>query len=767
MPFPQLHRAAGLLLLAAVHLGSLRGYAAPAEDAPRYVGAAVCAACHAGEYAAWKDSHHAKAMQRANPGTMLGDFSDARFEGQGTTALFTHQGDRFSVRTEGPDGKLHDYDVAYTFGIYPLQQYLLPSQGGRYQAFSIAWDSRPREQGGQRWFHLYPDNPPRAGDRLHWTGRDQSWNVQCAACHSTNLSKNFDLAADTYATTYSDASVACEACHGPGSRHVAWAQAGSAGGPLPDTVRKGLVAWLQASDRGIWAMDEKSGIARRTELPRGTAVLDACAGCHARRSVLTADATAATPFLDAYLPALLEPGLYYADGQIDGEVFEYGSFVQSRMFRAGVTCINCHDPHAGGRVAQGNALCAQCHAPRVFDTAEHHHHAPGSDGAQCAACHMPAKTYMGVDLRRDHSFRVPRPDLTLSIGVPNTCNQCHADRSADWAARTVAAWFPDGRQTLPHYGTALAAGRNGAADAEARLDALVHDPSAPGIARATAVQMLVPLATPRSEPAIRAALADPDPLVRMAAPAAAAALATPGLLAGTLDRLGDPVRAVRVQAARATASLDPAVLTPEQLAVYRSATRELAEAEATDADRPEAHMNLGLLAVRHGDAAMAEAEYRTALRLDPRFVPAMVNLADLDRMRGMDNQGEVLLRQAIAIEPGNADAHYALGLLLVRRHDPGALDELRQANALAPDSARYAYVYAVGLNGTGDAAQAFALLEAARRRHPADRSILSALISFAQQRGDRDAALRYARELAALSPDDDRLRALVRQLGGR
>ena len=314
--------------------------------------------------------------------------------------------------------------------------------------------------------------------------------------------------------------VACEACHGPGSRHVAWARSKQAGSPLPAEVKDGLVAWLDATDRGTWAMNEQTGIARRTEAPRSSAVLDACGACHTRRKVIAEGATAATPLLDRSMPALLEPGLYHADGQIDGEVFEVGSFMQSRMFAAGVTCTNCHDPHAGGLRASGNGLCAQCHMPQKFDVAEHHHHAPGSSGAQCAACHMPAKTYMGVDLRRDHSFRVPRPDLTEKLGVPNTCNACHADRTPAWAASTVAGWYPHGRQTTPHYGTALHAGRVGAIDAEAQLDALILDRSAPAMARASALPLLARHATPASETAIKAAIADPDALVRMAVPRA-------------------------------------------------------------------------------------------------------------------------------------------------------------------------------------------------------------------------------------------------------
>jgi predicted CXXCH cytochrome family protein len=436
------------------------------------------------------------------------------------------------------------------------------------------------------------------------------------------------------------------------------------------------------------------------------------------------------------------------------------------MFHAGVTCTNCHEPHTATLRAQGNSLCAQCHMPQKFDVAEHHHHKPDSSGAQCVNCHMPAKTYMGVDLRRDHSFRVPRPDLTVKIGVPNTCTQCHADRSADWAAKTIAAWFPDGRQATSHYGLALHAGRTGLADTEAQLDALIHDTNAPAIARASALQALPPYATAASEPAVAASVSDPEPLVRLAAPAMLGVQPSQTIAKEITSLLSDPVRAVRIQAARALAGVDPRTLTPAQQSAYDSAYKELVAAEMINADRPEVHLNLGLLAVRRGQGNEAEAQYQTALRLDQNFVPAMVNLADLDRMRGMDQQGAALLRKAIAIEPGNADAHHAFGLLLVRQHDPAAMAELRQANELAPDNARYAYVYAVALNSTGADAPAMALLERTHQQHPADRNVLVALVSIAQRQGDQPTALRHARELAALEPNDEQVRRLVQQLSG-
>jgi predicted CXXCH cytochrome family protein len=731
--------------------------------------------CHSAEAERWAGSHHALAMQKATTATVLGDFSDAKLSHFGVVTSFSRSGDKFLVRTDGPDSALHEYEIAYTFGVYPLQQYLIAMPGGRLQALGAAWDTRPKEQGGQRWMHLYPDQKLPAGDRLHWTGRDQTWNYMCADCHSTGLKKDYDLTTNTYATKWSDVDVSCEACHGPGSRHVAWVQArapsaSNAAAPgLSEADRAGLTNWLKATDQGHWEMNPETGIARRTE-PLASAELDSCSACHSRRRVIAKDAVVDGMFLDAYLPALLEPGLYHPDGQIDGEVFEYGSFVQSPMQHAGVTCSDCHDPHSLMLRAEGNGLCAQCHMPARFDVTEHHHHQPGSTGAQCVNCHMPTKTYMVVDRRRDHSFRIPRPDLSASIGTPNACTQCHTDRPADWAARAVAGWYPQGRQTQPHYGTALYAGRTGAVDAERRLDELILDRSQPEIARASALLLLPRYATPASEAAIKAAIVDPSALVRSAVPRALPPSPSRTVVQAVAPLLNDPVRAVRVEAARALSGVDPNTMTQEQRNAFDGAYHELVAAEMVDADRPEAHLNLGLLSLRRQlpAEAEAEAEYRTALRLDAGFVPALANLADLDRLRGQDQQGAELLRKALLTEPSNADVRHSLGLLLVRQHNYAeALGQLRQASELAPDNVRYAYVYAVALNSTGAVAQAVALLERTHRQHPADPDVLAALVSIARDNGDVATALRYARELAGLHPMDIQLRAMVLDLEKR
>jgi tetratricopeptide (TPR) repeat protein len=777
MIFIRFQAVFAIVVAAADLLSVLSAKAEPQTDAPAtFVGAQACAGCHAQEADRWRNSHHALAMQKATVATVLGDFTNPTLTHHGVTTTFSRDGEKFMVQTEGPGGALHDYETAYAFGVYPLQQYLIAFPGGRYQALGIAWDSRPKDHGGQRWFPLYPGQTLRAGDSLHWTGRDQTWNYQCASCHSTDLKKNYDLAADSYATSWTDIDVACEACHGPGSRHVAWAEArtGESSGPSPvepnrrpETSNMGLTTWLEPANHDLWRMNPATGIAQRIE-PLNSQELDVCAGCHSRRKVIAKNPPVGGAFLDSYLPALLEPGLYHADGQIDGEVFEYGSFVQSRMYHAGVTCSDCHEPHSLALREQGNGLCAQCHLLAKFDVAEHHHHQQGSAGAQCVNCHMPSKTYMVVDDRRDHSIRVPRPDLSASIGTPNACTQCHADRTAGWATQNIAQWFPNGRQTRPHFGAALYAGRTGAADAEPLLDALIVDQGQPAIARASALALLAPLATPASESAIRAAIADPNPLVHAGVPRALPSAPTSAMVRAAAALLGDPVRAVRIETARALAGVDQRSMTPEQQTAFAAAYLELVDAEMIDADRPEAHLNLGLLETRLRHPTEAENQYRTALRLDQNFTPALVNLADLDRMRGLNQEGVDLLRKAVAIDPNNADIHHSLGLALVRQHNyADAIPELRHASELAPDNARYAYVYAIALNSAGAQGQAMELLETTHKRHPADRDTLLALVSIARESGDFATALLHARELVALYPSDMQLRLLILDLEKR
>jgi predicted CXXCH cytochrome family protein len=732
------------------------GREAPPATPLDWVGAARCAGCHAREAERWRGSHHDRAMEE--PAARLGDFANARFAQHGAVTEFFERGGRAFVRCDGPGGAPADFEVAYTFGIAPLQQVLLPLPGGRLQALTVAWDARPRAAGGQRWYSLYPDEPVPPGDPLHWSGLAQNWNGGCAECHSTNLRKGYDLASGSYGSSWTDLDVACEACHGPGSRHVAWAERGAPPGDPGLTVRLGV-------EPGQWRRAPGEAIARRDPPLRAQAELEVCAPCHARRTQLREGRRAGEPLLDTHRPALLEPGLYEADGQILGEVYELGSFLQSRMYAAGVACSDCHEPHGLALRAEGNALCGQCHAAAVFDAPAHHRHAPGSAAAACVSCHMPARTYMGIDVRHDHSFRVPRPDLSLALGTPNACNDCHTGAGARWAADAAARWFPGGRSGAPHFASALHAGRESLPGAEAALRALAGDAAQPAIARATALALLAAPELPATAGAIRRALADPDPLVRLGALAAAEGLAPDARLAAVKPLLADPLLALRSEAGRVLADLPPGLWSPPERSLLAAALADYRAAQLVNADRPEAHLNLGALAARQGDLDAARASYRTALRLGPWFVPAYANLADVERAAGREDAAEAALRQALAVAPEQAEPHFALGLLLVRTGRRGeALAPLARAAALAPENARFARVLALAQAEGGEAERALATLDAALARRPADRDLRATAALLARDHGRAELALRHARALAEAWPDDPRARELLASL---
>ncbi|TFH41872.1 MAG: hypothetical protein E4H01_14290, partial [Lysobacterales bacterium] len=508
----------------------------------------TCAECHRQPYEDWSDSHHDQAMQRADEKTVLGDFDDARFTHSGLTSHFFKSEGRFFVNTDGPDGQLSDFEIAYTFGVEPLQQYLIAMPGGRLQALGIAWDT-----GKRRWIHLYPDESIGHEDSLHWTRRNQTWNVMCADCHSTDFQKNYDADSDSYQSTWHAINIGCQACHGPGQAHVEWAR-GAGATDSPEYAHKALI------------VDFKGNGSRYQ--------VDTCARCHARRHTVSAAFEHGRPLLDDYMPALLREDLYHADGQILEEVYVYGSFLQSKMYQSGVGCSDCHNPHSLKLKRTGNALCLQCHQeqpdPRFtgltakrYDTPAHHFHALESPGAQCVNCHMPAKTYMVVDPRRDHSFRVPRPDLSVKLGTPNACNACHGDQSAPWAAAAVQRWYGPKHEQTPHYADAIAAGRSGSATAPAKLTALARDAREPAIVRATALDLLRPYG-PAASTIMIEALRDSDPLIRTTAVRGLEFVPPEQKLASVAPLLTDPIRAVRSGAARVLASVPPAQFSEAQ-----------------------------------------------------------------------------------------------------------------------------------------------------------------------------------------------------------
>jgi len=741
------------------------------EGSQAFVGSGTCARCHRSEAELWSGSHHKLAMDHATDRSVLGDFNDAGFDYYGVHSRFFRKDGKFFAETDGSDGKIGTFEVKFTFGVYPLQQYLIEFPDGRLQALSIAWDSRPKEHGGQRWFHLYPDEDIKYDDVLHWTKLNQNWNFMCAECHATGVRKNYDAALDRFATTTAEISVGCEACHGQGSRHVAWAQRQQGWFHFgeSDDPTMGLVVRFDERGGVSWNHNSTSGQPERSRAP---ALLrkevETCGLCHARSGKFSEDWVPGRWLSDTHAVATLAHGLYSADGQMldREETYNYGSFKESKMFAAGVTCSDCHDPHSAVLRASGDGVCLQCHVPEKYETAAHGHHQGVEPPLACASCHMPVRTYMVVDVRHDHSLRVPRPDLSVDVGTPNACNDCHRDKSAQWAAIAVESWFGAKREGFQHFAEAFDAAWKDHADAAQLLAATAADTATPGFVRSSALTELAPRLSPSNLDLARRSLADPDPMVRIGA----LDMLDNVVVAAPVSQLvvpllHDPVRGVRIRAVSLLASVPEASMSAADRASFDRAAAEFVTAQRLNADRPESRSMLGGFDARRGQLAEAEAEFKAALKLSPQYSPAAINLADLYRAEGREGEGEAVLQTALAFSPKDAGLHYALGLSLVRlKRSADALGEFDQAAALAPDEARYAYVHAVALDSAGRHADAIVALKANLEKHPADRDTLAALIALNQDAGDFDAALRYAERLKEIEPADPNLARLIEEL---
>ena len=630
--------AAGMFCLAAPDASAQTAGDGPV---PRYLTSKACTACHEDMTAAWRQSHHALAWTLPDETTVLGDFDDASFEHKGVATAFSRRGDGYFVETQGREGTEVLYEVLGIVGIAPLQQYLVETEPGRQQALDVAWDAVK-----DRWYHLYPDQDLPPGDGLHWTGPYKNWNARCAECHATGFAKNYDAQSRTYASKQAEIGVGCEACHGPGEAHVAWAG---------DQSNFAATGWS-----GIDALGLTIGFQRGEP----EAEIQLCAGCHSRREPLgDGNPLPGTAFDDAYRLALMRPGLYHPDGQILDEVYVYGSFLQSRMYQQGVRCSNCHDVHAAGLKAEGNAVCTQCHSPagnpdfpsltpKAYDASAHHFHEADSAGAECKSCHMIERVYMGIDGRRDHSFRIPRPDLSVTLETPNACNDCHDDRSAQWAADAVAAQYPDSARRGDHLAGAFAAawrGDGGPQSAASLVEAALNQKLS-GFLRASALDALMRFASPDIAERTKDLLSDEDPLVRMAAVALQRPV-SPGLrLRRVVPLLEDPMKAVRIAAARGLLDLLAGGYAPPAAG---PAMNEYGDALAAKADFPETQMAMAGTALTFRQFAQAESAFAEAARLDPQLIQAWIMVARL-RAAQDDGGGAIeVLREALSYNPGS------------------------------------------------------------------------------------------------------------------
>lgn len=692
-----------------------------------FVGSENCASCHQEAYDNWQSSHHKHAMEVANSDSVLGDFSNASFDYLGSTTRFYQRDNEFFVETDNSSGELEEFKVSYTFGFYPLQQYLVEFSDGRIQALSISWDSRPEEEGGQRWYHLYPNERINSDDPLHWTGAFQNWNSRCASCHTTDLDKNYSIETNSYDTQWAEINVGCEACHGAGSQHVDWANEDSG-------LRSELT--LEYSDMGLLTSIDKvwEPIAGQLQIPEDvdftlSEQIQACGGCHSRRAELQKrDIT--DEFLNNYSLSPLIEGLYHPDGQIQDEVYVMGSFLQSKMHANLVSCSNCHEPHTSELLIQGNGLCLQCHEAQTFESEEHFFHEVGSTGAQCVNCHMPETTYMGVDPRRDHSFRIPDPIASSEFGVPNACSSCHSDQGEQWLVDFITA--RNGSSDLQYeHAAIISAARQGDASVAADLLALASDENNSAMLRSIALIESPRFPSIRNLSAALGAFSSIDPILRMSAVTAIEFLDNTAQFQYLEGLIDDPLKSVRMVVARSLVRIPLAQVPTRFQTAFSQLMDEYEESLLFNADMPEYMSDLGAFYVARGDLNSAQEALIHARELSPGYLPASINLSDVYRAQGRDDLGEVVLDEALAMYPESGDVNYALGMLYVRtgriQRSIGRFDSARN---LVPGNQQYIYIYAVALAEVGRIDEAISLLESAQQDFPNNVQIREALQAY-------------------------------------
>ncbi|MDG1818859.1 MAG: tetratricopeptide repeat protein [Porticoccaceae bacterium] len=719
-----------------------------------YTGTESCIGCHQQQYQDWMGSHHDQAMQHASEATVKGDFNNSRFDSEGNSALFFKKEDGFYARLAGINNQVDDYKILYTFGTEPLQQYLVAFPNGRLQQLPVAWDTEQK-----KWFDPQPELKAVAGEWVHWTEGGKNWNSMCSDCHSTNVEKNFNRLENSYSTSIAEINVACESCHGPGEKHIETVEAA--------TFKPGT--------------DNPHIDMMSAENPQ--VLVEKCARCHSRRQQLTAKFEhGSSELLDHYLPSVLTAPLYHGDGQIYDEVFVYGSFVQSKMYHSNIGCIDCHQPHSTALKAEGNQLCVTCHSSAEFDTPKHHHHAQQSSiekqlaenlssgtksaGNQCVDCHMPGRIYMGNDFRRDHSFRIPRPDLSVAHGTPNACNDCHTEQSADWASAAVENWF--GNERPAHFSETLASAANDPSASVNPLTALLNDRFQPVIARATAASILAPaISVPSVEKAITAATADHSALVRTYATRALGESSNGGDSNGGYSNLeplllllNDRVRAVRIAAAQALAAVPKEHIPASYQAALAAANREYQTSMEINTDFASGRYQLAVDKHRRGNLVAAAQLYLESLKIDHHFNAARLNLAQIYYAQGKIQQTEELYRTIISQEPNASEAHYSLGLLMAEQGDfKQAVTALTNAAATG-NNPRAWYTLAIlyqqrGMGSKSEESYLKALQEA-----PGDPEFTNGLVSLYGQQQRWPKALLAVEKALATNPQHSALAQL-------
>ncbi|TLU67558.1 hypothetical protein FE810_01015 [Thalassotalea litorea] len=683
-----------------------------------------CTNCHQQQVTAWQQSDHAKAMAKVSEQTVLGNFNGVSVQHFSQTAKFFQKQNKYFMSLNH-ENNVVEYEAKFVFGHFPLQQYLIEADGGRLQVFPFAWDSRNKDDGGQRWYPMYADEDIKSADRLHWQQPMQNWNGMCADCHSDGLTRNYDASKNTFSSHYDNINVGCQSCHGDMENHQSQsADPYSALVQAPSVTRSN-------QDIGQWLRMAGEDVASWQGEKRDNQFMDSCFACHSLRSPLTDGIAPGTAFLDQFSPSMLAHPLYYSDGQIKEEVYVYGSFLQSKMFKAGVNCIDCHDKHTMKIKVEGNGLCLQCHSPEKYQQTQHTGHPLDQPGGQCVDCHMSETTYMGVDDRRDHSFKIPRPDLSSRFSSPNACTKCHDDKSNSWASSELRKLHGKPKALSSdelHYRNLQ---HGNPITLQQHLNVINSD-SLNEIHRASALRLL-----PGTTQSINESMAKPwiqsdEPLIRLAMAHMGFMLPADQQQGLYMNLLDDEYKAVRVAAAQQVINLG--VQFSPSLA---NAISELFTANEQNRWRGEGGLNQSMLHIALGEYNKAQQALEQAIAADPYFDPAYVNLADLYRGLNQVDKELTTYQTGLKAVPKSAMLHYGYGMHLVRAGDKkAALQSFEKASQLDTENVQYVYVYLLSLDSVGNTREALNRLKQILAGYNNDPQLVQLGLSFSQKLQD-------------------------------
>ncbi|HSW44405.1 MAG TPA: tetratricopeptide repeat protein [Phycisphaerae bacterium] len=698
----------------------------PADSAAAIAGSSSCRDCHATFYELWSTSFHGLAMQPYTPLLARTHLQPQREEiavGQ-HRYLAEIEGPAGLVRERGPEGEKR-YPIVHVMGGKNVYYFLTPLDRGRLQVLPVAYDVRRREwydtaASAMRHFSDVRDQP------LDWRDPLYTFNTSCYGCHVSQLAKNYNLATDTYHTTWAEPGINCETCHGPAAEHVRVFNEAPPGHP-PEELHLISTKTLTADQRNAL-----------------------CAPCHAKMSPITDSFMPGERYFDHYDLTGLENPDFYPDGRDLGENYTYTSWLRSPCLKnEKFDCLHCHTSSGRYRFKSENpnGACLPCHQERVENATAHTHHKADSPGSLCISCHMPMTEFARI-LRSDHSMHPPTPAATLAFKSPNACNICHTDKDAAWADEHVRQWHADDYQAPILYKAGLidAARRNDWKRLPEML-AILKSKDRDEVYAASLVRLLRGCGDERKWPALIEAMKDSSPLVRSSAADALDGRFTPETIPALIGATRDEYRLVRVRAAAALAGLPPESLNEQDRRSLASATSEFVSAMNSRPDDFASHYNLGNFHMERRDLQQAISSFEISARLRPDHIAPLVNVSLAYNELRQNDKAEQALRRALKVEPASAAANLNLGLLMAEMRQSDEAEKALRA-ALKADPRLAVAAYNLGILLSADRIdEAIDFCRKAAELQPNEPKYAYTAAFFQYQNGDAEAAARTLQPL--------------------